>query len=185
MESPHLLPLWPAALAAALDRAFWCAQASTSLLHAPTSAPLRTGCAAQLQPICMQHCKGAASLTLTSVGCRQGRQREQQPQQACSTAVASAASESAAKHPLCPDSMLQALEQAAGRTAACSTEDTVHATEDPHQWQAMQLLHCASAAAPTLSASGSAAAQLAMCALAVSHAPVSECRFVHHLSSCL
>ena len=64
MESPHLLPLWPAALAAALDRAFWCAQASTSLLHAPTSVPLRTGCAALLQPICMQHCKGAASLTI-------------------------------------------------------------------------------------------------------------------------
>ena len=109
---------------------------------------------------------------LISVLCRQDWQHELQPQQACSAAVASAASDSAAKHRLCPDSALQMLEQAASRTAADSTEDTGYATGDPHQRQAMQLLRWASAAAPALSASGSAAAQLAMCALAVSHAPV-------------
>lgn len=121
----------------------------------------------------MQPYKGAGSPTLIHVGRRQGWQREQPPQQACSAAVASAAGKSAAKHRLCPDSALQMIEQAASRTAASSTEATGHATDDPHQRQAMQLLHWASAAVPALSASGSAATQLAMCALAVGHGPVS------------
>jgi hypothetical protein len=118
---------------------------------------------------------------LISVLCRQDWQHEQQPQQACSAAVASAASDSAAKHRLCPDSALQMLEQASSRTAASSIEATGHAADDLHQRQATRLLRWASAAAPALSASGSAAAQLAMCALAVGHAPVLGC----HSARCL
>lgn len=104
---------------------------------------------------------------LSSVDCRQtsGLQHDQQ---ACRAAVAAAASTPAAKQPLLTDALLRVSEQASNMGAASNVQSTAGAQANPHQSQAMQLLLWATAAAPALSASGPAATQLAMCALAVS-----------------